>query len=133
MDAIKRFKTPASKECSMGLTPRELSEMAGELDRRRASLLAEIRHTLGDDGRESLALAEQGAGDIGDQSVADVLADFNVAMIDRHVNALHDVEQARVRIEKGVFGACVDCGSDSARAAAGLSDGETLRDLPAAT
>jgi DnaK suppressor protein len=52
--------------------------------------------------------------DSGDASVADMLADFNLGMIDRHVEQLRDIEAARKRTAQGSLGICMDCGDDIA-------------------
>ena len=42
------------------------------------------------------------------------LADLNLAIVDRHVLELRDIEAARARIADRTYGACVDCGDDIA-------------------
>lgn len=42
------------------------------------------------------------------------LADLNLAIVDRHVLKLRDIEAARARIADRTYGACVDCGDDIA-------------------
>lgn len=48
-------------------------------------------------------------GDVGDESVANLLADLDAAFIDRHVHELREVEAARARLKAGSYGACTDC------------------------
>ena len=40
------------------------------------------------------------------------LADLNLTMLDRHVSALREIEQAEARIRDGSYGECVDCGGE---------------------
>jgi RNA polymerase-binding transcription factor DksA len=49
-------------------------------------------------------------GDVGDESVANLLADLDAAFIDRHVRDLREVEGARSRLAAGTYGVCVRCG-----------------------
>lgn len=49
-------------------------------------------------------------GDIGDESMADAVADFNLAMVDRQIQEMRETEFARQRIQSGEYGICIDCG-----------------------
>ena len=49
-------------------------------------------------------------GDVGDESVANLLADLDAAFIDRHVHELREVEGARRRLAVGTYGMCARCG-----------------------
>jgi RNA polymerase-binding transcription factor DksA len=55
--------------------------------------------------------------DTGDESVADLLADVNLAIIDRHVEEIRDIDAALLRIASGSYGRCADCSEliDAAR------------------
>ncbi|MDX1431197.1 MAG: TraR/DksA C4-type zinc finger protein [Gammaproteobacteria bacterium] len=70
-----------------------------EADAERYSDLAELVH------------------DLGDESVADLLADVNLAVIDHHIAEVRDIEAALARIGGGTYGECSDCGEaiDAAR------------------
>ena len=50
-------------------------------------------------------------GDIGDESVADAVADLNLEIVDRQVHEMRDIEAARRRIKAGDYGVCMDCGA----------------------
>jgi RNA polymerase-binding transcription factor DksA len=50
--------------------------------------------------------------DIGDQSVGDMLADLNLAIVDRHVEEVRAIDAARLRLRQGGYGTCVDCGQE---------------------
>lgn len=50
--------------------------------------------------------------DSGDESVADLLADVSLAVIDRHVREIQDIERALLRLADGSYGICIDCESD---------------------
>ena len=52
--------------------------------------------------------------DDGDQSVADLLTDVEIAELKRDMNAIEALETARGRFMSGVGGVCVDCEEDIA-------------------
>ena len=95
----------------MSLTRVQLSELSGTLERQRAALLTQIRDALEQsENQQYIALIDGSPTDIADESISDALADLNVAMIDRHVGELRDIEAAQARIKAREFGACIECG-----------------------
>ena len=95
----------------MILTKAQLSKLAARLGKRYASLLEEVRDELEkSENQQYVELIDGVTGDIADQSISDELADLSLAIIDRHVQELRDIEAARARIKKGTFGICEDCG-----------------------
>lgn len=106
------------------LTQTQLDELRGILEQRRRTLRDDIR-------RELLASEEESYGDLagrvhdsGEESVADLLADMNIAMIDRQVQDLRRVEAALRRMDMGIYGECDECGCEI--------DYERLRSYPTA-
>ena len=59
-----------------------------------------------------MELIGRSPGDTADEAVGDALADLNLAVIDRHVREIRDIEAAGERMKKGVFGSCIDCGAE---------------------
>lgn len=97
----------------MGLTRAELAELAERLDRRYKSLLEEVRDELEQsENQQYIELIGRVPADIGDQSVGDALADLNLAIVDRHVRELRDIEAATARVKDGSLGVCIGCGED---------------------
>jgi RNA polymerase-binding protein DksA len=97
----------------MALSRPQLSRLASLLDQRYASLLEEIRDALEkSENQQYIELIGRVPADIGDQSVGDALADLNLAIIDRHVEELRDLQAARARIDDGGYGTCADCGGE---------------------
>ena len=47
--------------------------------------------------------------DAGDESVADVLMDLQLAELDRHLQELKDIERAQDKLQNGTYGRCEDC------------------------
>jgi RNA polymerase-binding protein DksA len=94
----------------MPLSKARLLKVANTLDHRYASLLEDVRDALEkSENQQYVELIDRVPADIGDQSVGDALADLNLALIDRHIRELRDIEAARIRIKDGRFGICVDC------------------------
>jgi len=105
----------------MSLSPTQLSQFARLLDERYATLLEEVRGELeASQNLQYIELIDRVPADVGDQSVGDALADFNLAIVDRHVQEIRDIEAAKRRIEDGGYGVCTDCNDeiDPARLAA---------------
>ena len=76
--------------------------------------LEEVRDALEkSENQQYVELIDRVPADIGDQSVADALADLSLALIDRHIQELRDIEAARW-IKDGGFGNCIDCGEEIA-------------------
>ncbi len=97
------------------LTKTQLDELTGQLNAARQTLLQEIQGELENSGNQQrIELLNREPGDSGDESLANALADFNVQQLDRHIQALRDIEGAFQRIKAGAYGICVDCGDDIA-------------------
>jgi DnaK suppressor protein len=96
----------------MNASLKSITQLDGMLAQRRAVLLAEVREALEQsENQQYIELLDRVPADIGDQSVSDALADLNVAIVDRHVREIRDIESARARIHAGNYGRCVDCGT----------------------
>ena len=96
------------------LTQAQIAGLQRRLQQRRTELRAEIREELlaADDMRYA-DLAGR-VHDSGDESVADLLADLDVARIDRQVTEIRGIEAALRRIDMGVYGVCRECDGDIA-------------------
>jgi RNA polymerase-binding protein DksA len=94
------------------LVPRQIAGLNIVLQERLDSLLEEVRQELlKSDDEQYVQLADQ-VHDVEEQSVADLLADVNLAIIDLHIHEVRDIEAALIRIRTGTFGACIDCGEE---------------------
>ena len=47
--------------------------------------------------------------DTGEEALADLLVDIELASIDRHVQEIRDIDAALIRIAEGSYGRCCDC------------------------
>jgi RNA polymerase-binding protein DksA len=91
----------------------QLDQLVTRLKTEYQALLREVHDELENTGNQHrIDLLNSEPGDSGDESMANALADFNVAQIDRHVRALRDIEAAFERVRKSEYGACIDCGAD---------------------
>lgn len=97
----------------MGLTKTELSKLQRKLGKQYELLLEEVRDALEkSENQQYVELIDRAPADSGDQATGDALADLNLAIIDRHVQEIRDIEAAKGRIEDGSYGTCIDCGAE---------------------
>lgn len=97
----------------MALTNIQCSKLERKLDHQYKSLLEEVRDALEkSENQQYVELIDRAPADSGDQATGDALADLNLAIIDRHVRELRDIEASRARIADGSFGTCTHCGGD---------------------
>lgn len=95
------------------LTPSQLDQLVMQLKQEYQALLIEVREELENSGQQHrIDLLNSEPGDSGDESMASTLADFNLAVVDRHVHALRDIEAAFRRVKDESYGVCIGCGDD---------------------
>ena len=93
----------------------QIDQLTKKLNEDNQALLREVRNELENSGdQHRIDILNNEPGDTGDESMANALADFNVARLDRHIQGMRDIEAAFQRIKAGTYGACVDCGDDVA-------------------
>ena len=95
-----------------GLTQGQISELQDRLRRRHAELRGVIREELLAADEMRYADLAGRVHDSGDEAVADLLADLDVARIDRQVTEIRRIEAALWRVDMGVYGVCRDCDGD---------------------
>ena len=89
----------------------QLDQLTRQLKEQYQALLHEVREELENTSNQHrIDLLNNEPGDSGDESMANTLADFNVAMVDRHVHELRDIETALRRVKDEAYGVCIDCG-----------------------
>jgi DnaK suppressor protein len=97
----------------VALTQTQVPKLERKLDKQYESLLEQVRDALEkSENQQYVELIDRAPADSGDQATGDALADLNLAIIDRHVQEIRDIEVTRARIRDGGFGTCIDCGSD---------------------
>jgi RNA polymerase-binding protein DksA len=92
------------------LNAKDLDALKAQLQSAYDALIEEVREELARSGEQHYIDLAGRVGDMGDQSVADALADLDAAMIDRHVREMREIESALARIAGGTYGDCLDCG-----------------------
>lgn len=96
----------------MPLNRRQITELAYALTSRRNALLDEIRSDVERVRAEPYASVAGATPDIGDEAVADLLADVNEAEVTRDLGELRMLEAALERVSEGTYGTCADCGGE---------------------
>jgi DnaK suppressor protein len=95
------------------LTQSQLDQLTRKLKERYQALLREVREELDNSGNQHrIDLLNNEPGDTGDESLANALADFNLTILDRHIDEIRDIEAALQRVKNGEYGVCIDCGDD---------------------
>ena len=93
------------------LSQAQQAQIVQVLSQRYRTLLEHVRDQLEDvEQQRYIEIVGNVPTDIGDASVGDALADLHVAMIDREIHELRDIEAADQRIKGKTFGTCLDCG-----------------------
>lgn len=95
-------------------SPQQRRDLKERLETRFRELWEIIRQELLNSDEEQYADLAGRVHDSGDESVADLLADVNLAVIDRHVEEIREVESAILRMSAGTFGLCIDCNEEIA-------------------
>ena len=91
------------------VTTKQVGELRTKLEERYQQLREEIRQELLDsDEQHYIDLAGQ-VHDLEEESVADLLIDLGLAIIDLHINEIRDIEAAMRRMNVGAYGICIDC------------------------
>lgn len=93
-------------------TTKQLGELKSRLEERHRQLRNEIREELlASDEEHYIDLAGQ-VHDLEEESVADLLVDLGLAIIDMHINEIRDIEAALRRMHVGAYGVCIECDDD---------------------
>ena len=92
------------------LQPKQQAALKSTLRGRLESLLEEVRQDLLTSDDDRAALLADRVRDVGDESLADLIVDLDLADIDRDLEELRDVEAALARMSLGAYGTCLNCG-----------------------
>jgi RNA polymerase-binding transcription factor DksA len=96
----------------MPLTPFQRKQLSRRIDRRRGTLIVELREDAARVRAEPYSKHAGPVADSGDESVATLLADLENADVTRDLDELRGLEAARQRLKEGRYGSCADCGGD---------------------
>ena len=95
------------------LTSSQLDQLVSKLNVDYQALMREVREELENSGNQHrIDLLNQEPGDSGDESLANALADFNLTILDRHIDGLRDIDAALQRVKNGEYGVCIECGDN---------------------
>ena len=95
------------------LNQSQLDQLVKKLNEDNQALLREVRNELENSGdQHRIDLLNSEPGDTGDESMANALADFNLTLLDRHIDRMRDIEAALQRVRSGEYGVCIDCGEN---------------------
>jgi DnaK suppressor protein len=94
------------------LTAPQLDTLSRQLQERTRVLAARIRDELKASDSQHYRDLAGSVTDTADEALASALVDLDAAIIDRQVGELRDIEAARERIQRSVFGICIECGDD---------------------
>lgn len=97
------------------LSQKEIEAFRTRLRQRQNTLRGAIAEEVQHEERENYAEIVGRVRDTGDDAMADLLGDLNIAALDRELNEWRDIEDALERIQNGGFGLCVDCGGEIER------------------
>jgi DnaK suppressor protein len=106
------------------LTDAQVRELEAMLRTRLQTLTDETRRLLVEYDESQYGHLAGEVHDIGEESVADLLVDLELADMDRHIEEIRDIEAALLRVAGQAYGICIDC--------EGPIDYERLRVYPTA-
>jgi len=94
----------------MALNRRQMIELTRAMTERRQALLEEIRSEVARTREEQYETVAGATPDLGDQSVADLVADVDQAEVTRDLAEVRALDAAIRRVLDGSYGLCADCG-----------------------
>ena len=92
------------------LNDQQIHRLKEQLENRFNALWKEIGSELKGSAREQFLQIAGEVHDLEDTSVADLFADLNLTILDKHVQETRDINKALIRIDKGTYDICSDCG-----------------------
>jgi RNA polymerase-binding transcription factor DksA len=97
----------------MPLSRPQLQTLSLALEDRRRALRAELLRDAERTRTESYSEVAGPVTDLGDEALADLIADLDNAELTRDLNELRALEEALNRLDKGAsYGRCADCGAE---------------------
>jgi DnaK suppressor protein len=98
---------PSTAAKAARMTKKETEKYRRLLEEKKASLSAEIAKTRSAEEETT----EEATQDIADKAVSSYTREFLYSLTDVERNTLLQIDDALDRIEEGVYGACVNCGT----------------------
>lgn len=94
------------------LSEEQLAKLKNVLQQRYLELQEDVRSELERSGEQRYIDLAGKVGDVGDDSVADMLVDIDTAIVDRQVQQMRAIEAALKHLAALDFGDCSDCGAE---------------------
>lgn len=94
------------------LTKEQKREFENRLNARYRELREEIRQELLDSDDEHYIDLAGRVHDLEEQSVADLLVDVDLAIVDIHIDEIRAIDAALMRLARNEYGTCIDCAED---------------------
>lgn len=93
------------------ISKNQVDELQGVMEAELALLVDETQDEMNPELKANY-VDTGGDGDAGDEALADTIVDIDNAVIGLHLQKVTDLNAALDRIQAGVYGVCIDCGSD---------------------
>lgn len=93
------------------MSPGDQSGFRRILSERRVQLVAEIRAKLAEARGEIMGTDETSSVDGGDRAFLELASELDLAMAERDIRELRDLDAAWEKLESGRYGICIDCES----------------------
>lgn len=94
------------------LSDTQRSELKKKLQSRFQELQEKVRQELRESDNANYIEIAGRVHDPEEESLADLLVDLDLAIIDLHIEEIRGIEEALMRFPKGTYGICIDCGVD---------------------
>ena len=92
-----------------GFSPRALDAFRRTLSERRAQLVTEIRAKLAEARGERIGVDQASSVDGGDRAFLELAGELDLAMAERDILELRDLDAAYEKLTSGTYGVCSDC------------------------
>jgi DnaK suppressor protein len=92
------------------LSNSQLDELEGSLRNRHAQLQEEVRSALEQSSDQELQAIAGRVRDVGEESLATLIADLNLARVNQLSDEVRAIERALTEIDAGGYGICNNCG-----------------------
>lgn len=101
--------TTGGQAMTVQLTNHQINMFKTKLNDRFMALRREISAELLSFDQERYGDLAGRVHDTGDEALADLLVDIELASIDRHIQEIRDIDAALMHIAEGSYGECCDC------------------------
>lgn len=101
-----------SVQKQQNMNPERYAELRRILEERRREMGAEVQGKIRDVRTEAAGTPVNGVLDAAESSDADIQEDIELALIQMKAETLSKIDEALIRLERGTFGLCTECGEE---------------------